>query len=270
VGAMVFATRLFQRLAFSAAAALLLAACGSGGAGEGATSVSAGLPPAPAVAADTTILFMGNSHTSGNDVPGIVAAMLRAGVPTKSVATTTSPDWMLLNERGNHEPSLALIASQRWKFVVLQAQDYSSSGQFVYPTTGAEKLVRLSRSQGAVPILFAEWPRRGIAETQRILDVYASVAVKEPACLPPIPQAFDAAAARHPDITLYASDGNHSAPPGAFLAALIIYATVSGSDPGALPSLTIAGVDADTQFKLRVVAADTLRTFPAKKWCPGD
>lgn len=249
----------------------LLSSCGGGG-GSGevpapVTTVSGNGTPA---SADITIAYFGNSHTAVNDVPGMVAAMLRAGEPARTVASTVSPDWLFLNERGDHEPSLSLLRSQRWSFVVLQAQNYSSSGQFVYPTLGAQKLVNLSRTQGAVPILFAEWPRRGIAETPRILDVYTSIAMNAPACVPPIPQSFDVALARHPDLTLHAADGNHSAPPGAFLAALILYATMSGRDVAALPTLSIGGVDADTQAKLRAVAADTLRAYPAKQWCPND
>ena len=130
-----------------------------------------------------------------------------------------------------------LLRSQDWSFVILQAQKYSSSGQFVYSTEEAKELVRISRTQHAVPIMFPEWPRKDIDETQRIFDLHVSIAQAEPACVAPIPQAWDLALARDPTLTLHASDGNHSAPAGAFLAALVLYATITGLSPLDLPAL---------------------------------
>jgi hypothetical protein len=254
--------------------AAVMAACNGGGGAVFGPQASSGPAPTPSspngAQADTSILFFGNSHTSINDVPATVAAMLRAGAPGRTVATVTSPDWMLLNARGDHEPSLALLRSQRWSVVVLQAQDYSSSGQFIYPTTGAEKLVQLSRAQGALPVLFAEWPRFGIDESARIVSVYGSVAERAPSCLPPIPEAFDLAKQRHPDLGLHAADGNHSSPAGAYLASLLLYASISRQAPAALPDIAVREVDAATQARLRAVARDTMARVSARRGCPGD
>ncbi|HEX4858532.1 MAG TPA: hypothetical protein VFV17_05900, partial [Usitatibacteraceae bacterium] len=84
------------------AAALLLAACGSGaGGGDGQSAASTVAPAAP-LAADVTILFMGNSHTAFHDVPGTVVKLMRGAEPSRTVAALTSPDWMHLDERGEH------------------------------------------------------------------------------------------------------------------------------------------------------------------------
>ena len=212
---------------------------------------------------------MGNSHTSANGLPGMVAAMVRAANPAKSVTAVEAPGWMFLGERANDAPSLRLLREGTWSFVVLQAQEYSSSGAFTYPTDGAEALVRMTREAHAVPILFPEWPRRGIDESQRIYAVHVSIARKEPACIAPIPQAFDLALARHPDLVLHADDGNHSAPAGAFLAALMIATTMTQLPPDRLAFLPQIAVDAPTQEKLRLVAAATVSAFPPRQWCPG-
>ncbi len=243
---------------------------GCGGGAGGPSNAAATPPPATNTPTDITLLFMGNSHTSVNNVPGMVAAMVSAGKPGKSVAATEAPTWMHLEERATDAASLALLQSRRWSYVILQAQNYSLSGQTFYPTTGAETLVRLSRQQGALPVLFPEWPRAGIAETQIITDKYVSIAKKEPSCVPPIPQAFDLARARFPAITLHNADGNHSAPPGAFLASLILYATITGALPSSLPALPITDVDADVQEKLRGVATEMVQTIAPRLWCPAD
>jgi len=245
---------------------LLLAACGGGGDAQrgGATS---GPPPA---SADITLLFMGNSHTSVNDLSRMVADMVRAGRPGKTLASVEAPGWLFLDERLTDAPSMDLLRSQNWNFVILQAQKYSSSGQVAYSTEEAKELVRRSRTQHAVPIMFPEWPRRGIDETQRIFDLHVSIAQAEPACVAPIPQAWDLALARDPTLTLHASDGNHSAPAGAFLAALVLYATITGSSPLNLPVLPQYPVSPAVQEVLRGIAAETVQTVPPRMWCPGD
>jgi hypothetical protein len=258
------------RALFAALAPVVLIACGGGSGGQSSVLTQPPAPPASATPADINILFMGNSHTAVNNVPGMVAAMVRAAKPGKTVATTEAPGILHLDERADDAVSLALLQNQRWNYVVLQAQNYSLSGAFFYPTTGAEKLVRMSRQAGALPVLFAEWPRVGIAETQIIYDKYVSIAMKEPACVSPIPQAFDLARARFPLITLHAGDGNHSAPAGAFLASLVLFATITGMPPIGLPELSGLGIDADTQSKLRGIANETVQSISPRLWCPAD
>jgi hypothetical protein len=244
-----------------------LAASGCSGGG----SSTAGAPPPPAAPpAQVTLLFMGNSHTAAHNLPEMVAAMVRAARPGRTVRQETAPDWMFLEEHATNPATLELLQNRTWSFVVLQAQKYSASGLFDYPIDGAVDLARRARASRAVPILFPEWPRRGIPETQRIYDLHVSIARQEPACVAPIPQAWDLAAARHPTLVLHDADGNHSAPAGAFLAALVIAATMTGERPDMLPSLPQLGVDEDTQQKLRMVAAEAVVTWPPRQWCPAD
>lgn len=245
---------------------LLLAACGGS---DGGGSSQAPPPPPPAGSAEVSLLFMGNSHTSFNNLPGMVAAMVRAARPGTSVQYLEAPGWMFLDERAVHGPSLQLVDASR-THVILQAQKYSSSGLFDYPTDGAEALVRRARAAGAVPILFPEWPRRGIAETARIYDLHVSIARREPACVAPVGQAWDLALARHPALVLHAEDGNHSAPAGAFLAALVIAAAIGGMDPASLPFLPGFGVEPSVQALLREVAAETVLVFRPRQFCPSD
>ena len=245
---------------------VLLAACGDGS-GDSQRGTTSGPPPA---SADIALLFMGNSHTASNDLTKMVADMVRAGRPGRTVASVEAPGGLFLDERLHDPPTIALLQSQNWSFVILQAQKYSTSGQFVYSTEEAKELVRMSRTQHAVPIMFPEWPRRGIDETQRIFDLHVSIAQDAPACVAPIPQAWDLALAREPTLTLHAADGNHSAPAGAFLAALVLYATITGLSPLDLPPLPQYPVSTSIQATLRGIAAETVQTVPPRMWCPGD
>lgn len=220
--------------------------------------------------ADVPMLFMGNSHTSINNLPETVAALVRPTRPDETVASVTAPDWMFLEEHYHNRTTLGLLRGREWSFVVLQAQKYSSSGCCVYSTAEAEALIRITREQHAVPIMFPEWPRLGIDESARIYDLHVSIAQAEPACVAPIPQAFDLALSRDPDLVLHAADGNHSSPNGAFLAALVLAATITGVSPLDAPVLTGIGVTSGTQAFLRQVAADTVAAWPPRQWCPDD
>lgn len=242
----------------AAAAALLLAGCLSG------DGVLQGTD------ADVALLFMGNSHASVNNLQGMVEALVRPGRPGETVEAVEAPGWMYLEDRYRHEPSLALLRVQDWSFVVLQAQKYSMSGCCVYSTAEAMALIRIAREQDAVPILFPEWPRLGVDETQRIYDLHVSIAQAEPACVAPIGQAWDLSLQRHPGIALHAADGNHSNPNGAFLAALVLAATMTGMSPLDMPWIPGYGVGTDTQALLRAVAADTIAAWPPRQWCPDD
>jgi hypothetical protein len=247
--------------------ALVLAACG-GGSGDGQRGGATSGPPP--VTADISLLFMGNSHTSFNDLTAMVADMVRAGKPGMTVSSVEAPGWMFLEERVHDADSLNLLRSQDWSFVILQAQKYSTSGQFTYSTEEAKELIRLSRVQHAVPVMFPEWPRRDVIETQRIYDLHVSIAQAEPACVAPIGQAWDLALARDPTLPLHAADGNHSAPAGAFLAALVLYATITGLSPLDVPPLPRYPVDLSMQATLRGIAAETVQTVAPRMWCPGD
>lgn len=214
------------------------------------------------------LLFLGNSHTRRHDVAGTVAAMLRASRPPVRARVTVAPGLLHLDERATHAATQRLLRSRRWDVVVLQAQNYSLSGTTDYPYDGSVALVRSVKERGGLPVLFAEWPRRGVDETQIILDAYRAIARREPACLPPIPETFDHALAQDPRLRLRASDGNHSSAAGAFLASLVLYATISGEDVASLPDLAVPGVSPRIQRRLRELTAAGLELIPAARGCP--
>jgi hypothetical protein len=254
----------------AAAVLSLLLVFGCGGSGDGGGDPEPPSVGSAPVTADISILFMGNSHSAYHDLPGMVVAMVRAAEAGKSVEAALAPGVLFLDERVHDPASLALLQGQRWSFVVLQAQKYSTSGRFTYSTAEAEELIRLARTAGAVPILFPEWPRVGIQETQRIYDLHVSIAGHEAACVAPIGQAWDLAFARNPGITLHDRDGNHSAASGAFLTALVLYATITGKSPLDVPMLAQFSVDPAMQEFLRGIADETVRMLPPRFWCPAD
>jgi len=246
------------------AAALLLAGC------IGSDSGSNPYANVEGSNADVPMLFMGNSHASVNGLQGMVESMVVPSFPDETVEAIEAPGWMFLEDRAYDGASNALLRGQDWSYVILQAQKYSTTGCCTYSTEEAKALIRTAREQHALPILFPEWPRLGVDETFTIYDLHVSIAASEPACVAPIGQAWDLALERHPGLTLHDPDGNHSNPAGAFLAALILAATITGDSPLDVPVLAGFGVDAGAQAALRQVAADTVAAWPPRQHCPDD
>ena len=250
------------RLFCTLVACALLAACGGGG--------SSAAPPQASAPADVALLFMGNSHTAGHDVPGTVAALVRAARPGLSVLAVRAPDIQFLEDHATNTTTLGLLRLRSWNAVVLQAQKYSSSGQFTYPTEPAEGLLREARQRGATPVLFPEWPRRGIDETQRIYAIHQGMAQRQPACVAPVGQAWDAALQAAPGLVLHEPDGNHANAEGAFLAALVLASTLTKVPPQALAALPGHVVSEATQQQLRSAAAQAVVAAPPRALCPSD
>lgn len=253
------------------AAGLLVGGCGGGG--SGGTAAPVAVPPpetANPAAANISVLMFGNSHTVANGLPGMLATMLRAGRPGKTVAVVAADGYLTLEERMNHAASRAQLDSQKWSALVLQNQAYSTSGLFDYSITDAVEWVRLARLKGTLPVMFPEWPRRGIDETERIYGLHVRIAKLQPACVAPIPQAFDLALERFPTLALHADDGNHSSPTGAFLAAMVLYSTLTGESPLGLPLFAQYPFSAEVQANLRKVADDQVKLVSPALYCPGD
>lgn len=257
---------------------LFISACGgSSGGTTAATPTSAPTSPVsgtvsnpPVVNADIKILMMGNSHTAVSQLPARLEAMMRLGHPGKTVSVVVAPASLFLDEHLFHAPTLALLKEQSWHYVILQAQKYSSSGQFKYSISEAIELVGLARKSNAIPVLYPEWPRKGIAETNRILEQHIAIANAAPACIAPIGQAWDIALQRQPELPLYSDDGNHADPAGAHLTALILYATLSGKSPSALPDISPSDISPAMQLQLRLAAEEAVKANSPRKYCPLD
>lgn len=205
------------------------------------------------------LLFMGNSHTSSHNLPQLVAKLLKAGVPNAKVDTELASGYHFLDERLQHKASTSLLSEGHWSHVILQAQKYSTTGRYFYPTDAAEEWIRRINAKKARAIMFPEWPRRGNKEEgARIHQLHLSIAKAEPACVAPIGLAWELALQQNPKLRLHANDGNHSTLDGAFLTALVLYGTISQQDPAALADISSIKLSGEIQAQLRQAASVTL------------
>ena len=240
-------------------------------------TINAGCPSQQRAPACTRVLFIGNSYTTVNDLPGVFAGLARSGghrVETKSAAVD---GWTLANHADSPATATALTASS-WDIVVLQEQsqipaieDFRQTQ--MYPA--ARRLISSIRDRGARPLLYLTWGRRdGWPETgmptyasmqSAIDDGYLAIAADQRVAIAPVGDAWATMVTRTPRMELWQDDGSHPSEAGTYLAACVFYATIFRESPKGLAyhgSLT-----AEVAAMIQSVAAETVLVDPGK-WPP--
>lgn len=230
-------------------------------------------PPAPG---ELRLLFVGNSFVARNDLPGMVAELLRVGGVAEAVRThMLAPSGGQLHEQAGRAELAEDISALGWDAVVLQ--DFSTAPLFGSDSArSAEaigRLVDLSAEAGAESVLFATWPRReghalyaqdfddyaaprGPGEMTEIVHAhYAGIAERSDAILAPVGRVWRTAREVLPGIRLFAEDGFHAAPAGTYLAALVVARSL-GLDPRAA-DWAPGSVDPGEAGQLRMLVAST-------------
>lgn len=204
------------------------------------------------------LLFLGNSHTRNHSVPEMIKVMIKAANPSAEVDYSIAPGIKFLDERLRDSRTRKLFDKKDFTHVVLQAQKYSQSRRKNYSTKEAEQWVNMSHKKPAKAILFPEWGQRGRQwEGEYVHDIYAGIASRTSACIAPVGLAWDNALSKK-RIVMHAPDGNHANQTGAFLAALVLFQTITGESAENLPQLNSYDIKADTQLFLRSIAAQTI------------
>lgn len=218
-------------------ALLLLVA---GGAGSAACSRS---PLAPRVTGSTRVLFIGNSLTYVHDVPALVEAIARQVHDTGLVtATVAFPDFALEDHWSEGTAGRAL-AAQAWEFVVMQQGPSSLPANREHLAHWSRTFAPGIRSAGATPVLYQVWPQIGRrTDAPAVLVSYANAAREVGGRLAAAGAAWDSVLTMADPLPLYSSDGLHASPYGAWLAAVVLYATLREVDPVSLPATLPAAV----------------------------
>lgn len=204
------------------------------------------LQPAP----PTRILFVGNSLTYQNDLPGMVCQLARSVGRRLVCESVAKPDYGL-EDHWNMGEARAIIAGGRWDVVVLQqgpsARPESRRVLIDYTTRFDAEI----KKSGARTALYMVWPsrqRRGDAEG--VSQSYQAAAKSVDALLLPVGDAWRQAWAVAPELPLYAADNFHPSGVGTYLAALVVYRHLLGEPAPATPVL--GGAVAQAEILQRV------------------
>lgn len=212
---------------------------------------------APPVRTARSILFLGNSHTFTNDVPGMVRSLLGGGVKTDALSGGFLDDiWLNRDSNG--------LLEGKWTDVVLQGAKLSSSHKYEYPNEGTIQLAKHALGAGSRVHFFVEWPRKGWNESDFQWSHYRKFASKAGGGdLIPICWAWDAAIEARRGLDLWSGDGNHAALPGSYLAACVIAYWLEGAE--AKLTWRPSEVDPSLAAFLRQIARGTVLDYRKAK-----
>ncbi len=234
------------------------------------------------------VLFIGNSYTYVNDLPGLFQGLSAAG--GRSVRTDASTfGGYSLEDHTNTQATLDKIAQDSWSYVVLQEQSVIPTIHYwrynsMYPASRI--LDSLIRHQGARTAFYMTWGRknggsqsygdswspdfRDYFEMQESLRVaYSDIADELSSSLVPVGMAF--ARARHVDslVDLWQGDYSHPTLEGTYLGACVFYAVLHQASPvglqytGGLDS-AVAGFCQEIAWQTVSGIAEPRVRFPAR------
>lgn len=186
---------------------------------------------------ELSVLFVGNSLTSVNDVPGLVRRLAEADGRRIRVGSEVANDFGL-EEHWKDGRALRQIMRGRWTVVALQQGPSSLPESRVilrdYTQRFSEQIVRA----GARPAVYMVWPSaRRAADFDRVIESYTLAARDVDGILLPVGRAWREAWTRQPALALYGPDGFHASAEGSWLAALVIYCGLTERQPRDLARL---------------------------------
>lgn len=180
--------------------------------------------PSPNPQATTRILFVGNSLTYYNDLPGMVKALAdSAGITGVQTAQIAKPDYAL-EDHWIDGQARRVIEAGGWTHVVMQQGPSSVLANRAHLRQWAATFADLIRTKGGVPAMFSVWPALDNFSTfEASIESYRLAAEDINGLFLPAGEAWRAGWRRDSDLLLYGPDTFHPSVEGSYLAALTIF-----------------------------------------------
>lgn len=203
-------------------------------------------------------LFIGNSFTARNDLPGLLARL--ATSRKKRIATSLiSAGGASLRRHWNDGQALQTMRNDHFDYVVLQEQS-------TLPIKNSKRMhenIRLFdeaiKAAGAKTVLYMTWARLHQWELQAaITDAYNIIGAELGAIVVPAGVAWAQFLASHKTPTLHDRDGSHPTPAGSYLAACVFLGVLCQTSPVG-GTVDMPELSAGDQVKLQKAAAEALK-----------
>jgi hypothetical protein len=233
---------------------------------------------APGDGSCLAVLFIGNSYTYVNDLPGTFARLALSGGHRVEVDQLASGG-ATLHDHLADAATIPKLQSRPWSYVVLQEQSQmpalpASRDSWMYPA--ARSLVQLVRDRGESPMFFMTWAHRDGDSTAGIPDyetmqravnaAYLSISQELAAPVAPVGYVWFIVRRQDPLIDLWQGDGSHPSTAGTYLAACVFYAALFRQSPLGLGFDD--GLGAGTAAIAQSAAADEVLANPAEWGLP--
>jgi len=229
----------------------------------------------PATTAAVRVLFIGNSLTFFNDLPGMFAELARSGGHELEVEKSAHGGWTC-SDHAESAMTLDMIEQQDWDFVVLQEQSTNPAiadqrSERMYPAI--RLLDEKVGENGAITVLFMTWASRDglpsyghmdyVAMQEEVQAGYMEIANELDAMVAPVGMAWQIAMTQDSQRSLWQTEGLHPTREGTYLAVLVFYTVLFQQSPEGLPYR--AGLSEETAQFMQAVAAETVLADP-ERW----
>lgn len=185
--------------------------------------------------AEVRILFIGNSLTYSNDLPGLVETIAEVGGVDVSTATRARANYSL--EEHWREGIADRIRSLRPDVVIMQQGPSSLAQNKLHLRAWADSIARVAHEVDATPALMMVWPSVDrLFAFDDVLDSYRTAAQATSSAFVPAGEAWREVWAEDPGAALYGPDGFHPTRLGSVVAALTVVHALLDIDPAALPA----------------------------------
>ena len=183
---------------------------------------------ASALFAQQSILFLGNSLTYSNDMPGMVRDIASSYGIEVDVQSICLPNYAL-EDHINDGRFQKLLEQKQFDYVVFQqgpsSQRYGRESLIEY---GAE-IDRISKANGSEAVYFMVWTSLGYYHTfDKVIENHENAAKLNGMKVVPVGKVWFNLRSKSPHLGLYNMDGFHPSPKGSFLAAFMIYSHLFG------------------------------------------
>ena len=174
-----------------------------------------------------TVLFVGNSLTAANDLPGMVAALASAAGIEPFRYQEVTAGGAALEDHWNDGRAVEAIEGARWDVVVLQQGPSSLESSRLNLIEWTGRFADRIRERGGRPALYLVWPPLG-GDWDAVTRSYTDAAVAVNGMLLPAGEALRTIHAEEPGIPMFAADQFHPSREGTYLAALVIIGGLAG------------------------------------------
>jgi hypothetical protein len=208
-------------------------------------------------------LFIGNSFTARNDLPGLIARLAAARGKALEHRLISAGGASLRNH-WNAGSALKVIKDGGYDCVVLQEQSTLPIKNTARMHENVRLFERAIRAAGAKTVLYMTWARRHAPESQRaITDAYADIGRELGATVAPVGLAWEGFLHKHDRPVLHDRDESHPTPAGSYLAACVFLAVLFGENPVGIEG-DESGLGEDDRVLLQKTAWQVCKSFKAK------
>jgi hypothetical protein len=220
------------------------------------------------------VLFIGNSLTASNDLPGMLLALIESvDAGPAQMGEAVFGGYGFIDHWPNGSAQKAIKAGG-WDVVVMQQGPSATEGRASL-IEYSERYAKLCRKAGCEPAMYMVWPpRHRFQYFDMVSESHRLAAENMDGLLFPAGDAWQLAWKRDKNLKLYGGDGFHPSKLGTYLAALVMFEQLTGHSPIGVTSNfktqrnISVNIDPATAKILQEAAAEANAAVKTKRFTP--